>query len=56
VQEYQPLFNFDPPVTPEEVRAALSSSSEKSPVSQTVETNEEAFQAAIEKSQKYQGV
>jgi hypothetical protein len=45
----KPLFNFDPPVTPEEVRAASLQFVRKiSGFSKPSQANEEAFQAAIE--------
>jgi len=57
VRNIKPLFNFDPPVTPEEVRAASLQFVRKiTGFQQTVEDQRRAFQAAIEKSQKYQGV
>lgn len=45
----KPLFNFDPPVTPEEVRAASLQFVRKiSGFNKPSKANEEAFQAAIE--------
>jgi hypothetical protein len=45
----KPLFNFDPPVTPEEVRAASLQFVRKiSGFSKPSQANEEAFQAAVE--------
>lgn len=43
------LFNFDPPVTPEEIRAASLQFVRKiSGFSKPSQANEEAFQAAVE--------
>ena len=45
----KPLFNFDPPVTPEEVRAASLQFVRKiTGFNKPSKANEEAFQAAIE--------
>ncbi len=45
----RPLFNFDPPVTPEEVRAASLQFVRKiSGFTKPSKANEEAFQAAVE--------
>jgi hypothetical protein len=45
----KPLFNFDPPVTPEEVRAASLQFVRKiTGFHKPSKANEEAFQAAIE--------
>jgi hypothetical protein len=45
----KPLFNFDPPVTEEEVRAASLQFVRKiSGFSKPSQANEEAFQAAVE--------
>ena len=45
----KPLFNFDPPVTPEEVRAASLQFVRKiSGFSKPSETNEEVFETAVE--------
>jgi hypothetical protein len=45
----RPLFNFDPPVTPEEVRAASLQFVRKiTGFHKPSKANEEAFQAAIE--------
>jgi hypothetical protein len=45
----RPLFNFDPPVTPEEVRAATRQFVRKiSGFTKPSKANEAAFQAAIE--------
>jgi len=45
----KPLFNFDPPVTPEEVRAASLQFVRKiTGFSKPWQANEETFQAAVE--------
>ena len=45
----RPLFNFDPPVTPEEVRAASLQFVRKiSGFTKPSKLNEEAFEAAVE--------
>jgi hypothetical protein len=45
----KPLFNFDPPVTPEEVRAASLQFVRKiSGFTKPSKANEDAFQAAVE--------
>jgi len=45
----KPLFNFDPPVTPEEVRSASLQFVRKiSGFSKPSQANEEAFQTAVE--------
>jgi hypothetical protein len=45
----RPLFNFDPPVTPEEVRAASIQFVRKiSGFTKPSKANEEAFEAAVE--------
>ena len=45
----RPLFNFDPPVTPEEVRAASLQFVRKiSGFTKPSKANEDAFQAAVE--------
>ena len=45
----KPLFNFDPPVTPEEVRAASLQFVRKiSGFGKPSKANEDAFQAAVE--------
>jgi hypothetical protein len=45
----RPLFNFDPPVTPEEVRAASLQFVRKiSGFTKPSKTNEAAFQSAVE--------
>jgi hypothetical protein len=45
----RPLFNFDPPVTPEEVRAASVQFVRKiSGFTRPSKANEEAFEAAVE--------
>ncbi len=45
----RPLFNFDPPVTPEEVRAASVQFVRKiSGFTKPSKANEEAFEAAVE--------
>jgi hypothetical protein len=45
----RPLFNFDPPVTPEEVRAASLQFVRKiSGFTKPSKANEEAFEAAVE--------
>ena len=52
----KPLFNFDPPVTPEEVRAASLQFVRKiTGFNKPSKTNEEAFQAAIEEIAKISG-
>jgi hypothetical protein len=49
----KPLFNFDPPVTPEEVRAASLQFVRKiTGFNKPSKANEEAFQAAIEEIAK----
>jgi hypothetical protein len=49
----RPLFNFDPPVTPEEVRAASLQFVRKiTGFHKPSKANEEAFQAAIEEIAK----
>jgi hypothetical protein len=49
----KPLFNFDPPVTPEEVRAASLQFVRKiTGFNKPSMANEEAFQAAIEEIAK----
>jgi hypothetical protein len=49
----KPLFNFDPPVTPEEVRAASLQFVRKiTGFNKPSKANEEAFQAAIEEITK----
>ena len=49
----KPLFNFDPPVTPEEVRAASLQFVRKiTGFHKPSKANEEAFQAAIEEIAK----
>ena len=49
----RPLFNFDPPVTPEEVRAASLQFVRKiTGFHRPSKANEEAFQAAIEEIAK----
>ena len=50
------LFNFDPPVTPEEVRAASLQFVRKiTGFNKPSKANEEAFQAAIEEIAKVSG-
>ncbi|MEI9976368.1 MAG: DUF2277 domain-containing protein [Ignavibacteriota bacterium] len=45
----RPLFNFDPPVTPEEIRAASIQFVRKiSGFTKSSKANEEAFEAAVE--------
>jgi hypothetical protein len=52
----KPLFNFDPPVTPEEVRAASLQFVRKiTGFNKPSKANEEAFQAAIEEIAKVSG-
>jgi hypothetical protein len=52
----KPLFNFDPPVTPEEVRAASLQFVRKiTGFNKPSKANEEAFQAAIEEIAKISG-
>lgn len=49
----RPLFNFDPPVTPEEVRAASLQFVRKiSGFTKPSKTNEAAFEAAVEEIAK----
>jgi len=49
----KPLFNFDPPVTPEEVRAASLQFVRKiTGFNKPSKANEEAFEAAIEEIAK----
>jgi hypothetical protein len=49
----RPLFNFDPPVTPEEVRAASLQFVRKiSGFTKPSKANEDAFQAAVEEIAK----
>jgi len=49
----KPLFNFDPPVTPEEVRAASLQFVRKiTGFNKPSKANEDAFQAAIEEIAK----
>ena len=49
----KPLFNFDPPVTPEEVRvASLQFVRKITGFNKPSKANEEAFQAAIEEITK----
>jgi hypothetical protein len=48
VQEYQDLFNFDPPVTEEKTRRRHFSLSARSRGWAAVETNEALFLAAVE--------